>query len=518
MAYSKRNLNQNQNQQAYFTAVSAVDLVARQFTGVLDKKSPQQQIVTQLESGKTFTITDMALPKEMGSCTVTLSMRNRDIVITAEATSGGESYCLSGIMNGEVSIIHDPNRPIYGDTGTPGVGVGSINGSYATSVGSNGLRTDPGTDIYIWDSNPFTLNTQPPFEAAHMGALYTNGKVSLSSETFPFYTHVHGEIISTNDVTLTGYSTVGLLPDELLPLGRRACCYNNTTPEPNPDTGMVSAIESSGKVSVSGGGRVGGGITAKEISISNSRVCGDLRGETISVTDFDTWNVSDYYTVKGNITGNSVTIGRNAIILGDITADTLKISGGYPKITGTIIARNIVCDFKSDVQYGITGNILAGNITLNNTSEIDGKVEADLLTMNNNSKINGDVYANKLIMNTSGGTSISGNLSYYQGGGSGSIDSRVGGTVTRLKAPLPAITMPEPLKPITIALPPKPTQPTLPPLPPKAQPLGSGYAKAVGNVGEDSYYIIGKNKTNINTLTVTGDNNVFVYIKDNCTA
>ncbi|MEG1943199.1 MAG: polymer-forming cytoskeletal protein, partial [Angelakisella sp.] len=429
MAYSKRNLNQNQNQQAYFTAVSAVDLVARQFTGVLDKKSPQQQIVTQLESGKTFTITDMALPKEMGSCTVTLSMRNRDIVITAEATSGGESYCLSGIMNGEVSIIHDPNRPIYGDTGTPGVGVGSINVSDdGTDIGSNGLQTYPGTDIYIWDSNPFILNTQPPFEAAHMGALYTNGKVSLSSETFPFYTHVHGEIISTNDVTLTGYSTVGLLPDELLPLGRRACCYNNTTPEPNPDTGMVSAIESSGKVSVSGGGRVGGGITAKEISISNSRVCGDLRGETISVTDFDTWNVSDYYTVKGNITGNSVTIGRNAIILGDITADTLKISGGYPKITGTIIARNIVCDFKSDVQYGITGNILAGNITLNNTSEIDGKVEADLLTMNNNSKINGDVYANKLIMNTSGGPSILGNLSYYKG--SGSIDSRVGGTVT----------------------------------------------------------------------------------------
>lgn len=507
MAYSKRNLTQGHDQQAYFTALSAVDLVAAQFSGTHPENSNQQKIVERLEKGEVIVIDDMELPSELGTCTVTMTMEGTNqIVITADAQKSGSSYRLSAILKGDV-IITNPETPSYGGEGTPGVGAGGI-------TGGAGLVTDPNTDIYIWNHEPFILDSRSSSgDTLHMGALYTNGPVELRCNKWN-YSHLHGEIIGTDNITFFDNATAGLLPHELLPDGRTQCCDNHDP----------SFIHTTGQVTMTGKSRMGGDITANSIVVQEgARVAGNLTANDIRV-EGNSWEGSDdpdYYMVKGDLRANTVTLSQGAIVIGNITAQTVRMTGS-PYVAGSITAQNIIMETTNATDPAtqvVEGSVTANSLTMSKNAKMAGDVTADTLSMKDGSKINGNVLADKISIDTYSSQSIFGNLSYYQSPNdiNAVLRKKVTGTVTRLAAAPPVATGPEKLPPISSQLPPKPQQPPIPPIPtsPKPTKIDRGGYVTVGNETAESYYVIAKNSIMIHELTVVGNHNIYIYLPAN---
>lgn len=502
MAFSKRTLNQNQNQQAYYTALSAVKLVSEQLQGIHEAGSAPQKIIDKLNSGDTIEITDLELPPQMGSCKVTLAMRGDDIVITADAEKSGMDYRLSGIMVGDVTVIR-PEAPDYGGEDSPAIGAGGI-------TGGTGLRTDPDTDIYIWNNQPFVMDSASNSnDAIHMGALYTKGSVELNCAKWE-YTHLHGEIISTQDVILRDNATAGLLTPELLaapplPEGVTRCCDNADT----------SRIHTTGKVIMTENSSMGGDITASGIELREAaRVVGNLKAGVVELQGTGYQQPQDR-TVLGSIEANEVILSRDSVVVGDISAQKVTLQNNA-RVVGSITAEWV--ELSADAS--VAGTVTAGTLTMKNQSKIDGSVTANTLVgMQEGARITGDVATDSITIASNSYTNpaIGGGLQYCPGSSSGIefLKSKVAGEVVVLGGKPAPVELPRRLPYVTSELPPKPSPPAMPPMPERAIPIDTSRVEVSG---EEGWYRIDKGNLHIQSLRVEGDQNIFVYLPNGQTA
>lgn len=121
--YSGRSLKNNNEQQAYLTARSGVDLIAKEF---VEGSTNSDEMFAYLEQHGTWEIQDVGFPEEMGTCTLSAVLiepgedeTKRTIEITARAVVEEKTQTVTATISGVIQR-EGTSTPVFPDTGEDG--------------------------------------------------------------------------------------------------------------------------------------------------------------------------------------------------------------------------------------------------------------------------------------------------------------------------------------------------------------------------------------------------------------
>ncbi|MGI5891672.1 MAG: polymer-forming cytoskeletal protein [Bacillota bacterium] len=479
-SYNTRSINNNLARQAYFTARSVASSLAYEMSGFNLSESGQTMLSFLTLDGASFTINDLQFEGNngfMGKCSATVKREklgeDDTILIIATATLGSETKSVA------TRLFHISSK---GQTGLETVVIGGN-----TSV-LYGFSTNPETDLFInvaGDSFTFeiTANGNSPFLQRN---LYSNVPIFFRNGYFA-NSHIHGSIISDQDINLSQYVTVGPYED----------CCNGTVED--------SEIYTTSKVSMVQQSRVYCPMTAQSVTADNeTKIYNDITAETV--------NLKLNVVMEGNITANTVVLEGQAQVTGNVKADTIIM--------------------KSNAK--IIGSVTTNTLTMTNDAKITGAVTVGTLNMNNQTEITGDVWAYSAILQA--GSFISGNLtarsvtcpSTYKNPlitGTLKVENNI---TSNIKAGQILLGVPYTgsATPITATvlvteskMPESPAAPIYPALADhQSEALVYNNVNTVlGNTdGSDSYYFVSGNM-DVPMLKTQGEGNIFIYVKSGAT-
>ncbi len=330
VGYHGRSINNNAQQQAYFTARSVVNAVAQDICG-----TESRCLLPQDTDGKLQNLPVNGLPGAMGSATVNIYRNGNVVFVEAIATAGGQSSTVVARIDKYSSNSQLPTNFNYLVLGAQG----------GKSMELRGLRTN--TDLLIPEGIELvTLGNANGRSFWLEGKLYTQSPLLIQG--YDVSAFIRGKITSTADITIQNSRlNIGL--------------------ESKP-----TEIYTTGNVTVNGmEGAIYGSVTAYEtIQLANwPTVTYDVRGNLYAANIL----LSNGSSILGNVTasGNNteaapaLTLKDSAKIKGNVTAQSLSINQGA-KITGNVAASSIIIN--TNQGAAIIGNVTTKTLTIGNNT------------------------------------------------------------------------------------------------------------------------------------------------------
>lgn len=246
LSYTSRSISRNSRQQAYYTARSALDLLADE---ICSDSTQGQTMLNQLKTdGASFTIDDMGFDSSMGACSVEAVRRGNLITLTANAKSGGREYRMALDLTGTDVTTGDSNQ----ETVDPAFESGWYFTNLNNELNKN-FESWVNTDIYYTKS--LTVRANQNEQMVFSRNLLCTQKLELIANNGLI--HVHGMIYSDSDVYVEN-AYVGVGDDHTQ---RFPTCSGEVE---------TSGIYTTGDVTITGASAVvNGNITARNVTISN---------------------------------------------------------------------------------------------------------------------------------------------------------------------------------------------------------------------------------------------------------
>lgn len=335
MAYYIRSVNNNNAKQAYYTARSAVDSIAGIFCDATSGQNRETLLSKLTAEGSNINLSDLKFNANpgMGSCSAVIKRESYNgsdtLLITATAVVGKQTKSVSLRLQNHTSEQSSPFDQLV---------IGTSTGSGSSGVTNYGFQTDSRTDLYIGsDLSEFDINITANGNSPQLlGNVYSKSPFYIKSDYYA-NTHVHGNIISDQLVSLSDNVTVGPYP---------GCCAGTQKESEVYTTSVFTAIDAA---------KIYSKVTAQSVALSDEvSAYNDISADTITIQD----NV----TVTGNITANRLVMSNQAKVMGNVTA-------------GNLVLQNNAL---------ITGNVNAVNITINKGGKIDGTVTAKSVASSGN--------------------------------------------------------------------------------------------------------------------------------------
>lgn len=266
-SYTTRSFMNNAQKQAYYTAKSAVDVIADQ---ICSKSGSGVIMLERIKKQGDFEIADMGFDESMGECSLkaVLNQDKDKITLTATATYQKETYELSAVLGAKKENITLTDTFFQTGIYTARESRGDI--AKTTETGSD-------TDVY-YDGSGGTFAVRG-YEyknevTTFRRNLLSRGAVELiSSGNAKAYIHVHGTVVSDGDVRVEN-TLIGT---------------NQAHPCNCGGTSTDSGIYAQGDVVITGAQTVVvGDIVANQVTISNgAKVYGNISTPTGTITTLD---------------------------------------------------------------------------------------------------------------------------------------------------------------------------------------------------------------------------------------